>query len=188
MLDELFFSIYFRHGLSIIETVVLDHNKKYTFRFGSKKIVFSKSPHETDFHVYARALLYGLFHKRYPTIRVEARVDERFQPDLSAEDYDGTMLFWAEVGNVSINKIEKLFKKYRRAHFVFIKEERDLATFQKHLERMTKGMRSLPLVDIVVYPPQFQEWWVSEEGDVFISKDDITVIHWNDPGDRKKFF
>ena len=168
--------------------MALEHSKKYTFRFGSTKIVFSRSPHETEFHVYARALVFALFHKRYPTIRVEAKVDERFSPDLSAEDYDGTMILWAECGNVSINKIEKLFRKYRKAHFVFVREERDVPLFEKQLDKMAKDMKSRPLVDIVVYPQNFQEWNVSEEGDVYVNRDDVTVISWNDPGLRKKYF
>lgn len=165
-----------------------EQNKKYTFRFSGTKIIFSRSPHETEFHVYAKALVYALFHKRYPTIRVEAKIDDRFQPDLSAEDYDGTMILWAECGHVSFTKIEKLFKKYRKAHFVFVKEEREIPLFKKQLDKMAKDMRSLPLVDIIIYPEHFQEWNVSEEGDVYINKDDLNIISWHDPGLRKKYF
>lgn len=169
-------------------TGIHEQSRKYTFRFGNTKIVFAKMSYETEFHVYAKALVYALYHKRYPTIKVEAKLDGRYQPDLSAEDYDGTMLFWAECGNVSMNKVEKLFKKYRLAHFLFVKEERDIPLFQKQLEKTTKDSKSLPLVDIMVYPPKFQEWNVSDEGDVYINRDDVTVISWNDPGLRKKYF
>ena len=160
---------------------MVEHNRKYTFRFGDRKIVFGKMSYESEFHVHAKALLYALYHKDYPTLRVEAKLDERFQPDLCAADYDGTMRFWAECGNVSLNKIEKLFKKYRQAHFVFVKEERDIPVFEKNLKKQLKEMRSLPLVDIIVYPEHFQEWNVSEEGDVFIRKEDVTIIRWHEP-------
>ena len=53
---------------------------------------------------------------------------------------------------------------------------------------MAKDMRSLPLVDIIIYPEHFQEWNVSEEGDVYINKDDLNIISWHDPGLRKKYF
>ena len=79
-----------------------------------------------------------------------------------------------------MNKVEKLFKKYRRARFVFVKEERDLAMFRKHLEKQTKNMRSLPSVDIIIYPEHFHEWNVSEEGDVYIRKDDVDIIRWGE--------
>lgn len=165
-----------------------DHNRKYTFRFGKTKMVFAKMSFETEFHVYSKALVYALYHKRYPTIKVEAKLEGRFQPDLSAEDYDGTMLFWAECGNVSMTKVEKLFKKYRKAHFLFVKEANDIPLFEKQMAKMTKDFKSLPLVDIIAYPEHFQEWNVSEEGDVYINKDDVTMISWHDPGLRKKYF
>jgi hypothetical protein len=167
---------------------MLEHTRKFTFRFGKTKIVFNKSAHETEFHVYARALVFALYHKQYPTLKVEARVDERFQPDLTAVDYDGTMIFWAECGNVSLTKIEKLFKKYRKAHYVFVREKKDLEAFVRNLDRMAKGMASLPLVDILVYPEHFHEWNVSDEGDVYISKGDVETIGWHDPGHRKKYY
>ena len=166
-----------------------EHSRKYTFRFKDKKVVFNKLAHESEFHPYAKALVFALYHKDYPTIRVEAKLDDRFQPDLNAFDLDGvTMLFWAEVGNVSIAKIEKLFKKYRRAHFVFVREEKDIPAFQKNLDRMAKDMSSLPHVDIVVYPEHFHEWNVSDEGDVFIPKEDVNIISWNALEGKKKYY
>jgi hypothetical protein len=144
--------------------------------------------YESEFHVYAKALVYALYHKRYPTIKVEVKLEGRFQPDLNAEDYDGTMIFWAECGNVSINKVEKIFKKYRKAHFLFVKEASDIPLFEKQLAKMAKDFKSLPLVDILIFPEHFQEWNVSEEGDVYVNRDDVTVISWSDPGLRKKYF
>ena len=157
------------------------HSHKYTFSFKDKRIVFNKLAHESEFHPFAKALIYALYHKQYPTMRVEAKIDDRFQPDLNALGLDGAMLFWAEVGNVSINKIEKLFKKYRQAHFVFIKEAADVPTFEMHLEKRFKKAPRLPLIDIVVYPEHFHDWYVSEEGDVFIPLEEVTVIRWHGP-------
>ncbi|MDP2653072.1 MAG: YaeQ family protein [Candidatus Omnitrophota bacterium] len=158
---------------------IQEHNKKYTFRFKNTKIVIGKTSHETEFQVFAKALVFALYHKEYPTLRVEAKVDERFQPDLSANAYDGTMVFWAECGNVSMNKVEKLFKKYRKAHYVFVKEQRDVPTFEKHMEKVAKEMHTLPVVDIVIYPEHFHEWNVSEEGDVYIRREDVDIIRWS---------
>ena len=165
-----------------------EQSHKFTFRFKDKKVVFNKAPSDPDFYPFAKALAYALYHKKYHTIRVEAKVDERFQPDLSALSYDGTMVFWAEVGNVSGNKIEKLFKKYRQAHFVFVKEEKDVANFKRQLDKIGADARTLPLVDIVVYPEHFAEWNVSEEGDVFVDKKDVTIICWHEPKEREKYF
>lgn len=168
---------------------MIQTNKKYTFAFGDRKIVIIKLAHESEFHPYAKALVFALYHKQYRSLRLEPQLpDERFQPDLCAIDYDGSMLFWSEVGNVSLAKIEKLFKKYRHAHFVYVKEEQDLPAFDKQLTRMAKDLMSLPLVDIVVYPPKFQEWNVSEEGDVYIRKEDVQIIRWNQPEGHKEHF
>ena len=158
---------------------MLEHSRKFTFRFGTRKVVFNKGPQEPEFNLYAKALAFALYHKQYRSLRVEAKVDERFQPDLSASGYDGTMLLWVECGNVSMNKVEKLFKKYRKALFVFVKEAKDLPAFEKIFAKSTKDMRSLPPVDIVIYPEHFAEWWVSEEGDVFIPKEEVNIIRWN---------
>ena len=166
-----------------------EHNRKHTFNFKNKKIIITKLAHEPEIYPFAKALVYALYYKDYPTIRVEAKMDEeRFQPDLNAIDYDGKMLFWAEIGNVSLTKIEKLFKKYRQAHFVFVKEEKDLEVFQKQLDKMAKDMRSYPHVDIVVYPEHFHEWNVSADGDVFIRKEDVNIISWHEPEDHVKYY
>jgi hypothetical protein len=165
------------------------YNKKYTFSFKDKKVIFTKLAHETEFHPFAKALVYSLYHKDYPTIRAEVKMDEeRFQPDLNAIDYDGTMLFWAEVGNFSLAKMEKLFKKYRKTHFVFVKEEKDVAAFEKHLNKIAKDMKSYPHVEIIVYPKHFHDWNVSEEGDVFIKRKDVEIISWHEPEGRPKYY
>ncbi len=163
-------------------------NQKFTFKFKDKKVIFNQLSHESQFHPLAKVLAYALYHKDYPTLRVEAKIDDRFQPDLNALAYDGTMIFWAEVGKVSIDKIEKLFKKYRQAHFVFVKEEKDVDVFRKQLDKMAENIRTLPWVDIVVYPEHFHEWNVSEDGDVFIRKEDVTIIPWHEPKDRVKHY
>ncbi|HLF18863.1 MAG TPA: YaeQ family protein [Candidatus Omnitrophota bacterium] len=160
---------------------ISQHNRKFIFRFKDKKIIINKLGHESEFQPFAKALAYFLYHKKYPTIRVEAELEDRFQPDLCAIGYDGTMLLWVECGKASINKIEKLFKKYRQAHFVFIKEEKEIPTFKMHLEKRFKKALRLPLVDIVVYPEHFHDWYVSEEGDVFIPSEEVTTIRWHGP-------
>jgi uncharacterized protein YaeQ len=171
-----------RSGLILVmakRTDISQHNKKFTFRFKDKKIIISKTAHETELHVFAKALAYFLYHKKYPTLRVEAKLDEeRFQPDLCAIDYDGTMALWAEVGKVSLPKIEKLFKKYRQAHYVFIKERREVEMFLTHMDKTFKKVPRLPKVDIVIYPEHFHDWYVSEEGDVFIPAEEVEIVAW----------
>ena len=166
---------------------IATHSKKFTFRFGNKKIVFGKMSYEPEFHLYAKVLVYALYHREYPTLRVEAKLADRFQPDLNAIAFDGDMLMWAECGNVSMHKVEKLFKKYRKAHYVFVKEEKDVPVFKKHLEKVAKEISRLPLVDIIIYPPEFKDWNISEEGDVFIRKQDVTIIRWHDD-QRVKYY
>jgi len=132
--------------------------------------------------------MYALYHKEYPTLRVEVKLEDRYQPDLCAASYDGEMVFWGECGKVSINKVEKLFKKYRHAHYVFVKEEKDVPLFIKQMDKMAKDLRTLPLVDIVVYPEKFAEWNISEEGDVYINRDDVKIIRWHEPEGLKKYY
>ncbi|GEM_PF-2472454 len=167
---------------------ISDQSHKYTFKFKDKKVVFNRAPSDPEFYPFAKALLYALYHKKYPTMRVEAKVDERFQPDLSAQSYDGSMIFWAEVGSVSIGKIEKLFKKYRQAHYAFAKLEKDVANFTKQLDRLAEDAHTLPFVEIVVYPQHFAEWNVSEEGDVFVRREDVNIIVWNEPKGMVKHY
>ncbi len=165
-----------------------DQARKFTFQFKDKKVVFAKAAQESEFHVYGKVLVYALYRKEYPTIKVEPKVDERFQPDLSAISYDGTVVFWAECGNVSMDKIVKLFKKFRQAHYVFVKLAKDLPLFEKQLEKNAGDMLSLPLVEIITYPEHFHEWNVSETGDVFIRREDVDIRVWHDPGKKKKYF
>ncbi len=69
-----------------------------------------------------------------------------------------------------------------------MKEAKDVETFTKQLDRLAKDAITLPLVEIVVYPEHFQEWNVSEEGDVFIRREDVNIIAWHEPEGRKKYY
>ena len=149
-----------------------------TFRFKDKKIVIAKKEHESEFHIFAKALCYALYYKQYPTMRVEAKLEGRYQPDLSAEDYDGTMLFWGECGKTSMDKIEKLFKLYRRARFVFVKKESEISKFIEQLDKRFKKSINVPEIEIVTYHEHFHDWYVSEEGDVFIPREEVEIQVW----------
>ena len=83
------------------------HSTKITLRFGDKKLVFGKTGYEPEFHLYAKVLVFALYHKQYPTLRVEPKLDDRFSPDLCAIGFDGAMLLWAECGTVSMHKVDK---------------------------------------------------------------------------------
>jgi hypothetical protein len=155
------------------------HSRKFNFRFKDTKLVITKNEHESEFHAYAKALAYAYYQGQYPTLRLEAKLEEaRFQPDLSAEDYDGTMRLWVEVGKTSLDKVEKLFKKYRQAKFVFVKQAGDIPAFVAQLEKRFKKSVSLPEVEIMTYNEHFHEWYVSEEGDVFLPREEVEVTPW----------
>lgn len=155
------------------------HSRKFNFRFKDTKIVIATREHETEFHAYAKALAYALYHTQYPTLRVEPKLEEaRFQPDLSAEGYDGTMLLWAEVGKTSLDKIEKLFKKYRKAKFVFIKQQAEIPAFIAQLDKRFRKSAGAPDVEIVTYNEHFHDWYVSEEGDVFLPREEVEIRRW----------
>ena len=89
---------------------------------------------------------------------------------------------------MSLAKVEKLFKKFRKAHYVFVKEAKEVEIFKKQLEKISKEMSSLPLVDIIVYPPEMRTWYVSAENDVFVPRSDVTIIRWHEPEGRAKYY
>jgi hypothetical protein len=149
---------------------------KWTFRAGDRQIVLTKKINEGREHVLMKALLWALYLPDYPDLRVEFSIPGRFKPDLVQLDAGGSVTFWAEAGKVSARKMRTLVSRYRRTHFVFAKWDSDLASFQRLLDKPLKSSRRRAPVDLISFPRDSAERFVTPGGIIDIHRSDLTWL------------
>src|SRR5688572_29647758 len=115
--------------------------QKWTFRAGERQIVLVKSPNERETHVVMKALLWALYMPQYPDISVEIRLQDRYKPDVVAFDAELSPLFWGEAGQVGVEKLRSLFKRYRATHFAIAKWETRLDPVEALARDALRGLR-----------------------------------------------
>ncbi|MEW6777809.1 MAG: YaeQ family protein, partial [Bdellovibrionota bacterium] len=122
--------------------VELQQNYKSVFR---KKVVLGRTEYETDEHVLLKLLAWLLFF--HPRIVIEKKMEGDFEPDLILEDYDGTVKLWIECGRVSVNKLDKLTRRYPDARlYVLLASERDIPMMVKNIEKKVERLSRIRLV------------------------------------------
>lgn len=93
---------------------------------GHRKLILSPRPEETHDHLALKLAAFLLFWAEEPVVDPSAKhpalLDQEFRPDLMALDLSGRMALWIECGFTSLNKLEKLPRRFPHARFVVIRE------------------------------------------------------------------
>ncbi len=109
-----------------------------------RKVVMGRAEYESDEHVLLKFLAWCLFY--HPRLAVEKKMDGDFEPDLILQDYDMAVLRWIECGKVSINKLDKLTRRYPVARFyVLLAGRRDLEMIEKQIARKVERSSKIRL-------------------------------------------
>ncbi|RIK43489.1 MAG: hypothetical protein DCC55_05405, partial [Chloroflexi bacterium] len=98
--------------------------RKWTFRAHGRQVVFVKRPVEHTSHVLMKAFLWALYLPDYPNLKVEVPAGDRYKPDVVAfdpADPAAAPLFWGEAGQVGVEKIRALARRYPHTHFAIAK-------------------------------------------------------------------
>ena len=116
--------------------------RKWTLRAHGRQVVFVKKSNESSEHVLMKALLWALYLPDYPELTVEISIGDRYKPDVVALDAQGSPTFWAEAGQVGVDKIQSLVRRHRRTHFALNGQARAERLFK--LTRACGAKRHLP--------------------------------------------
>jgi uncharacterized protein YaeQ len=149
--------------------------RKRMLRAHGKKIIFAKNPNESSEHVLMKAFLWALYLPEYPNLTVEIRIGDRYKPDVVAMSDEGKPLFWGEAGQVSMEKVRALAKRYRATHFAIAKWNTRLDPVAELVIEALDGVKREAAFDLISFPANSAERFIDEEGNLQIGHADLEI-------------
>lgn len=151
---------------------------KWTVRAHGRRLVLVKKPNEKSAHVIMKALLWALYLPRYPQLTVEVGLGLRYKPDLVATDEREWPVFWAEAGQVGVEKIRTLCRRYRDTHLVVAKWDVSLDSWREILDEAVAQVPRRAPVDLIRFPADSRERFVSRRGEIVVGFESLERISW----------
>jgi hypothetical protein len=150
--------------------------RKWTLRAHGRQVVFVKRSNERAEHVLMKAFLWALYLPAYPNLAVEVRVGDRYKPDVVALGTDGRPIFWGEAGQVGLEKIHSLARRYRDTHFAIAKWDIRLDPYLVLVSDALNGLRRSAPLDLLCFPPDSAERFMDEWGYIHLTHDDLEWV------------
>lgn len=153
--------------------------RKWTLRAHGQQVVFLKRSNERSAHVIMKALLWALYLPQYPDLKVEVSIGDRFKPDvvsLPAYDPFAEPRFWAEAGQVSVDKITSLARRFRQTHFAMAKWSTSLAPFEALVRTALSQTRHAAPFDLLCFPADSADRFIDADGEIHITHADVEWI------------
>lgn len=128
---------------------------------GHRRYVVSVLPEETQEHIALRLSALLFFWRDDPkaelSMKHPALAGQEFRPDLIALNDAGEISLWVECGNTSLNKLDKLTRRYPHARIVALKSDEAAG---RRLRRDAEDQISRhALIDIWAWPKDaFSQW------------------------------
>lgn len=95
---------------------------------GHRKLILAAKPEEPPAHLALKLAAFVLCWAENPIVDPSAKhpalLNQEFRPDLMALDDGGGVALWVECGPTSLNKLEKLPRRFPHARFLVLKESR----------------------------------------------------------------
>lgn len=150
--------------------------RKWTFRAHGRQVVVVKRSNERAAHVLMKVFLWALYLPIYPTATVEVRIGDRYKPDVVALDETERVLFWGEAGQVGLNKIHSLGKRYRSTHLAIAKWGMSLPPLIAHVTEALEGIERSAPFDLLSFPADSAERFIDERGLIALTHEDVTWV------------
>lgn len=151
--------------------------RKLSFHAHGRTLVLVKRPIEKLEHRVMMALLWALYVPRYPHIRVDVPIGQRYQPDLVQLDGADEIEFWAEAGAVGDEKLRYLCSRQRSTHLVFAKWATNLAPVASTIEQSLRNVRRTAPIELIGFDAT-AERFIDETGNITISFHDLSRRVW----------
>jgi hypothetical protein len=150
--------------------------RKWTFRAQGKQMVLVKKHYEKSVHVLMKGFIWGLYLPYYPNLTVEATIGDRYKPDVVALDELGVPAFWGEAGQISVEKIHSLLKRYRSTHFAIAKWRSSLNPLINIVKAGLSGLNRSRPVDLINFQEDDAERFIDEKGNITISHSSVDWV------------
>ncbi|MEO0565509.1 MAG: hypothetical protein AAF125_25605 [Chloroflexota bacterium] len=130
-----------------------------------------------------KIFIWALYLPDYPNLEIEVRIGDRYKPDVveldptqTVRDANGAVRFWGESGRVGEEKIHSLARRYPDAHLVIAKWEKNLKPLEKMVRDAVDGRARTAPFDLLRFGEGDAERFISEDGVVSLTHDDIDWI------------
>ena len=153
---------------------------KWRIQAHGRSLVLPKRANEKASHVWLKGFLWYLYAPEFPHAQVEKAIGHRFKPDVVAfaeswHDYPAQApLFWAEAGQVAQQKLESLFRQFPATHFAVAKWG-NLGPWAELLRKITRPERRRAPIDLLSFPEDSLERFVSTSGEITLSLDQVLL-------------
>ncbi len=147
--------------------------RKWTFCAYGKKVVFIKSRSERTEHVLMKTFLWALYLPQYPMLRVETRIGDRYKPDVVALDDEGYPVFWGEAGQVGVQKIRSLLRRYPQTHFAMGKWHTNLNPHIEIVQNAREGSHHTAPFDFIRFANRCAERFIDDVDHIHINFEDV---------------
>ena len=102
-------------------------------------------------------------------------IGARYRPDLVQLGAEGQPVFWGEAGEVGVEKLRLLCRRYRDTHLVFAKWSSNLQPFAALIEAMLREARRTAPVELIGFGADAARF-VDETGQIAISFADAHAL------------
>lgn len=93
---------------------------------GHRKLILAAKPDEPTTHLALKLAAFVLCWENNPIVDPSAKhpalLNQEFRPDLMVLDAGGGVALWVECGPTSLNKLEKIPRRFPHARFLVIRE------------------------------------------------------------------
>lgn len=154
---------------------------KWRLQAHGRSLVLPKNAGEKSSHVWLKGFLWYLYLPHFPWVQVEKSIGHRYKPDLVAFAHElGSYpqhkpVFWAEAGQVTLQKLESLFHQFPGTHFAVAKWG-NLGPWKELLPRQLVLSRRKAPVDLLHFPEDSLERFVTAEGDITLSLEQVLAL------------
>ena len=155
--------------------------RKWTLRAKDKQIVLVKKHYEKSAHVLMKGFIWALYLPYYPNLTVEIGVGDRYKPDVVALDQQGRPEFWGEAGQITIEKIRSLLKRYRSTHFAIAKWRSSLHPLIGMVEEALDGLKRNSPVDLISFTDDSAERFIDDNGQITITHESLNWVRLGEP-------
>lgn len=152
--------------------------RKWKLYAHDQHIVVVKGQQERLSHPLMKAFLWALYMPQYPNITIEVRIGDKYKPDVVAfaeplAQRAGPPVFWGECGQVGVEKIRSLVRRYRDTHFAIAKWNMRLGPLAKTVGAALDGLERSAPFDLLSFPQDSDEQFINDHGEIALAHQDI---------------
>ncbi len=159
--------------------------RKWKLHAHDQHIVIVNGRQERLAHPLMKAFLWALYLPDYPNITVEIHISDKYKPDVVAfpgamGQREGKPVFWGEAGQVGLEKIRSLARRYPTTHLAIAKWETRLDPLVQIVTDAIDGLdRSAPF-DLLNFSEDSAERFIDDDGHIRLTHADVEWLRLGD--------